>query len=270
MDNGKLKNIVLVILVVTNALLLGLMAFQQLESRQYRQQALQDAVELLAQQGIAAQIQDMPRQDFPVPQALDQDSEGELRSFAALLGEDTRLTQRGLVSLYTGAMGQAEVRDDGAFWATLAPGSYPLGEESMERHAAQVLSAMDIPCQLTGGDESAVTAVEMLGEVPVFSCTLTLRYDNGELRSVSGYRLPGRATPDAQGGSPLSTATLLVRFRAAVMASGDTCTAITAATQGYTLGIDSNRKTRLTPVLRLETDTNLYILDALTGELSRA
>ena len=75
---------------------------------------------------------------------------------------------------------------------------------------------------------------------------------------------------DPQAGETLSTATLLVRFRAGIITSGDACAAIRSATQGYILAADANRTLRLTPVLRLETDTNLYLLNAITGEFQRA
>lgn len=67
MESAKLKNIVLTILLITNALLLGLTVVQQTHSRQYSQQALLDAVELLDRQGIAVNVRDLPQGDFPSP-----------------------------------------------------------------------------------------------------------------------------------------------------------------------------------------------------------
>lgn len=269
MERSKLKNIVLTILVITNVLLLGLMITQRMESRHYRQQTLLDAVELLARQGITARAEDMPDRDFPPPQVLEQDGQNELAVFSAVLGQDTVYAQRGLVSLYTGSLGAAEVRGDGTFELTLNPGAYPLDGQEMTQHALAVLSLMGFSGQITAAEENAVTAVEILRDVPVFSCAVSLRYEDGQLRSIEGTRLSGKATADLQAGAQLSTATLLVRFRAGIINSGDACTAILSATQGYVLSADVNRNLRLTPVLRLETDTNLYILNALTGELQR-
>lgn len=269
MERSKLKNIILTILVITNILLLGLMISQRMESRHYRQQTLLDAVELLAQQGITARVEDMPDRDFPTPQVLEQDAQAELAAFSALLGQDTVYAQRGLVSLYTGSLGSAEVRGDGAFELELNAGAYPLDGQEITQHALAVLSLMGFSGQITAAEEDAVTAVEVLKDVPVFSCSVLLRYEDGQLRSIEGTRLPGKATADPQARTQLSTATLLVRFRAGIINSGDACTAVVSATQGYVLAADASRSLRLTPVLRLETDTNLYILNALTGELQR-
>lgn len=268
MESAKLKNIILTILLITNALLLGLTLVQHMRSSQYRQQALLDAVELLAQRGIAVDVQDLPRTDFPAPQTLEPTAQEDLAAFAALLGEGTAPTQRGLVTLYTGPLGTAELREDGAFSVTLEEDSYPLADQNMESHALAVLERMGFSSRVTDAGQDTVSAVQMLGEVPVFSCTATLRYEQGRLRSISGVRLMGRVAA-AQEGSALSTATLLIRFRAAIISSGDACNAIRSATQGYTLSADASHDLRLIPVLRLETDTNLYFLNAVTGELSR-
>lgn len=269
MERSKLKNIILTILVITNVLLLGLMLTQRMESRHYRQQTLLDAVELLAQQGISVRAEDLPSRDFPPPQVLERDAQKELAAFTALLGQDTVYAQRGQVSLYTGALGSAEARDDGAFSVSLSANAYPLNDQDMEQHALAVLSLLGFSGQVTVAEDSAITAVETLKGVPIFSCGVLLRYEDGELRSISGTRLAGAPAKDPQAGVQLSTATLLIRFRAGIINSGDACTAILSATQGYTLSANANRSLRLTPVLRLETDTNLYILNALTGELQR-
>lgn len=272
MESAKLKNIILIILIVTNVFLLSLMVFQRLESRQYQQKALADAVELLEQRGISIRAEALPTRDFPSSLALERDQAGERETFVALLGEDTVLTQRGLVSLYAGSMGQAEVRGDGSFSVKLEPGAYPLGEGSSPAdHALPFLARrMGFAGQADRITEHTVTVTQLWEGDPVFSCQVTLTYDQSSLVSIAGTRLVGRPSADVQSGQPLSTATLLVRFRAGLIDSGDTCSAVLSATQGYTLSTGSDGKLRLTPVLRLETDTNPYILDALTGELRRA
>lgn len=272
MESAKLKNIILIILIVTNIFLLSLMVFQRLESRQYHQKALADAVALLEQRGISVRQEAIPTLDFPAPMTLVRDQAGEKEVFTALLGEDTVLTQRGLVSLYTGPLGQAEVRGDGSFSVKLEPGAYPLAQSSDPDNYVLAFLArrMGISGQVDRVTDDTVTVTQIWDNSPVFSCQVTVTYGQGSLVSVVGTRLVGQPAADAQTALPLSTATLLVRFRAGLIDSGDTCTAVLSATQGYTLSSGADGKLRLTPVLRLETDTNPYILDALTGELHRA
>lgn len=268
MESAKLKNIVLVILILTNALLLGLTVTQQARSRQYSQKALLDAVELLDQQGIQVNVRELPQGDFPPPQSLEADPGQELADFTALLGEGTERSQQGLVTLYAGPLGKAEIREDGAFSVVLEPESYPLGSQEPGAHALGVLKRMGFSAQIYETREELLRAVQVLDGVPVFSCTVTLRYEQGRLRSLSGVRLLGRPAA-AQESATLSTATLLVRFRSAVIHSGDACSLLRSATQGYTLSTDANHNLCLIPVLRLETDTNLYFFNAVTGEPTR-
>ncbi len=54
MESSKLKNIILIILIITNVLLLGLVIDQREVGRRQNKRAIQDAVELLDQQGITA------------------------------------------------------------------------------------------------------------------------------------------------------------------------------------------------------------------------
>lgn len=272
MESAKLKNIVLLILIVTNVFLLGLMVFQRLESRQYQQKALADAVELLAQRGIAVSPESLPDQDFPAPLTLERDQDEEREIFAGLLGEDTSLTQRGLVSIYSGPLGQAEVRGDGSFTVELEPGAYPLGDGSDPVNYALAFLArrMGFAGQLRHGNQEAVTVTQLWEDCPVFSCQVTLTYGQGGVASIAGTRLVGHPSSTSQADLPLSTATLLLRFRAGLIDSGDACTAVLSATQGYLLESSADGKLQLIPVLRLETDTNPYILNAITGELRRA
>lgn len=271
MESAKLKNIILLILLITNALLLGLMVFQRVEAHQHRRQALSDAVELLEQRGISVEIQDIPDDDFPQPMTLERDTPWELERFTDLLGQGTTLTQRGLVSLYTGPLGSAEVRADGGFSVTFAQGAYPVAQD-LSDHAQSLVQRLGFSADLTGREATAegevLTLVQRYNGHPVFSCTLRVHYEQGRLHSLQGVRLMGPSADAAQGQS-LSVPTLLVRFRSGIIDSGDACTAIRSAAQGYVLSADVSGTLRLTPVLRLETDTNPYVVNALTGELSR-
>lgn len=270
MESSKVKNIVLTLLIITNILLLGLVVIQRVDSHRQQQKALADVTELLAQRGIALRAA-LPKGDFPPPLVLKQDPAAQEGDFDLLLGEGTTLTQRGLVWTYNGPLGRAEVRENGAFTAELTQGAYPLEPgEDLAGHALGILSKrLGVSGRDVSVQQDSVTLTQSLKGSPVFSCRLTLSYQNGSLSTIVGTRLPGEPVPDAQGGQALSLPTLLVRFRAGIIDSGDAVTAITAATQGYTLSADAAGSYRLIPVLRLETDTNPYLINALTGALTR-
>lgn len=270
MESSKLKNIVLLILIITNLLLGLLMLVQGVTSRQRQTQLLRDAVTLLEDRGIAVDLDAIPQADFSPSMTLERSNDWELEMFSGLLGADTTATQRGLVSYYVGELGQAEAREDGSFVITLTDGAFPLDGQSIRSHGQAALRRMGFESMVTSAEENALEVVQQLNGTPVFSCTATLRYQNSSLTEISGVRLTGVPTAEASQTTPLSIATLLLRFRSGIIDSGDACSAIVEATQGYVLSPGASGRSRLIPVLRLETDTSLYLVDALTGTVSRA
>lgn len=272
MESAKLKNIVLIILVITNLLLGLLMVVQGVTSRQRQTQTLLDAIALLEDRGIAVAPDAIPQTDFPTPMSLERDSERERQQFSALLGEPFTATQRGLVSYYEGKLGQAEVREDGSFSVSFAPGALSAEGQDIRTHGLSVLRRFGFEAQVTEQEEDVLKVVQLVGSAPVFSCTATLRYENDALAELTGVRLVGAPAADPSQGEALSTATLLLRFRSGIIDSGDACSAIRSATQGYVLSTAAggSGKPRLTPALRLETDTRFYFVDALSGALSRS
>lgn len=271
MEGSKLKNIVLLILVITNLFLGLLMAYQGYSSRQMKTQTLLDSIALLEARGIAVDPEAIPQDDFPSPMVLERDSQWERQVFTALLGEDTTATQRGLVSYYESGLGRVEVRGDGAFSAIFSEDAFPLNGKDLSQHGLTILSRMELDAKVVSVGEDSLEAVQLWDRSPIFSCAVTLRYENGALVELSGTRLVGTPAVDATQAAPLSIPTLLLRFRGGIIDSGDTCTAILSATQGYVMdaGSAGGGKVRLTPVLRLETDTSSYLVDALTGAMSR-
>lgn len=269
MESAKLKNIVLLLLVVTNLLLGLLMVIQGVTSSRRQTQTLLDAVALLQDRGIAVEADALPQTDFPTPMTVERDSEWERQQFASLLGDNFTAAQRGLVSYYKGDLGRAEVLEDGSFTVSFTPGALPVEGQELSAHALATLRRIGFDAQVTASGMDIVSAIQLLDGSPIFSCAVTLRYENGALAQLSGTRLVGVPVTDTAQGEPLSTATLLLRFRTGISDSGDACSAIRSATQGYVLSATSGTKPSLIPVLRLETDTGVYRVDALTGAFSR-
>lgn len=274
MESAKLKNLVILILVITNLLLGLLMVIQGVTSRQRQAQLLLDAVALLEDRGIAVNTSAIPQGDFPPVMTLEQDSNWEQKMFSALLGEDLTTTQRGLVSYYESSLGWAEVREDGSFTVQLSTSAdgtaaYPTGDLDKRAHGLDVLKRMSFDAMVLSEDEDSLEVVQLWNGSPVFSCTAVLHYENGALAEISGTRLMGVPVVDSAQSETLSTATLLLRFRSGIIDSGDACSAIVEVTQGYVLSSGPSGASRLTPVLRLETDTNPYLVDALTGAVTR-
>ena len=95
-------------------------------------------------------------------------------------------------------------------------------------------------------------------------------YQDGELRQIDAQRLSGTAQQAAGGETLLSTATVLIRFLAGINDGAvRVCTEIQDMTPGYQANL-SRPVTYLSPVWRITTDTGVYYMDGVTGEITPA
>lgn len=83
-----------------------------------------------------------------------------------------------------------------------------------------------------------------------------------------GRRLMGTPQPD-ESRQTLEVPTALIRFYHGLTAMGDVCSRIDSITQGYVATNYSPGSTSLVPVWQVATDSGTYLLDMLTGEVSR-
>ena len=86
MQWSKIKNIVLLILLVVNVLLLAQVGYREMESARYRRQARDEAALLLAQSGIRVDAASLPEDPGLLPMRCERDSGAEAELAEALLG----------------------------------------------------------------------------------------------------------------------------------------------------------------------------------------
>ena len=127
--------------------------------------------------------------------------------------------------------------------------------------------------EVTGEEDGAAETTVLLRQIwngsPLFDRQVTLTYRGGDLVSMSGgRRLMGTPQPD-ESRQTLEVPTALIRFYHGLTAMGDVCSRIDSITQGYVATNYSPGSTSLVPVWQVATDSGTYLLDMLTGEVSR-
>ncbi len=75
MESSKLKNIIILLLAITNLLLGLLMVVQGVTNSRRQTQPLLDAVALLEDRGIAVDVDAIPQTTFPASMTVERDSE---------------------------------------------------------------------------------------------------------------------------------------------------------------------------------------------------
>lgn len=281
MQMSKIKDIVLLILVLVNAALLLITGDQARQAEAYRQSALTSVVEALEKNGTFLDPSILPEGD-PLPAlTVDRDPldaaevEAEAGRVEALLGPCTR--EDGAVVRYRSARGQAELDSGGSFAVALGPGQMPLEGADPVEHGTGRLALLGFDGELVSRVHTAATDDEpekltltyrqRWEGVPVFSSQAVLSYEDGVLRTMTGRMVAGTGT-QVSTGTAITMPTVLSRFLEGLKDSGNVCSEITAVTAGYEAA--GTRPVRLTPVWEIVADKQTrYHIDAVEGTFSR-
>ena len=242
MNTARLKNIVILILLLANAFLLVLLFSRRAEENAAHERSVAQLTTLLNADGIAFDsalldglpdtvLSVQPARDLAAEQAL---AEGIIGSGGALEAAVSRA-----------------VDDPAEFCADLC---VPLGYRTFD--------------VLSDGARTVVTASRFVGELEVCNASLIFTFSGSTLTTVTGTFLPPIDTSES-GETALDAVTALVRFLDYCNASGAVCTGITWLSAGYLVQSTTSAPLQLVPVLRVDTDVYSYYVNIVSGEVSR-
>lgn len=271
----RVKNIVILILLLTNVCLLFFVGGRQARERQLQAQARGDVLAFLAERGIQVDEALVPQVMALTPQRVERDLEGESALATALLGEGVTIEVRGggIYRYNKSGAGTLQCHSSGEFWGAFFQGAFPVGEEGMEEHALATMKLIqfegEVLSQSGDAQEGRVTLRQLWNGAPLLPCQATLVYENGCLTGIEeGRRLMGQ--PEPAPGVLVSPTTALMDFYTGLSQLGDVCSKISAITQAYTLSSAIGGPLPMIPVWQITTDTGAYELNMMTGELVRS
>lgn len=275
MEWQKLKNLIILILLVVNGFLLVLVWSRRQRSADYERSALEQTVQVLQRSGIEVELSAAAPADGLTPMSAERDLDREEALAQALLGQGAVQAENrgGGLYLYQGSNGELSVRAGGELSAKMADNPNQLVSGDLERHASGLLKRMGVDVERIGVTEedewTRVRFRQVWDGVPVFSCEVEVVYYYELLYSVQGTLLTAQAGT-AEAGQVLTLPTALMRFSEEIAATGDVCTAVRSMEPGYRGTVQSlSGGVRLAPVWRITTDTAAYYLDCVTGALTR-
>lgn len=267
METYRLKNIAILILLLLNVFLLMLLGYQYLQSRQADENTVTQLRLLFSDSQLTLSDQVDPLAPALNSMVLSRNTEAESDMAEALLGEPAEsASQGGGIYSYSAAAGSLQFRSGGSFDGVEL--SLPVDDpEAFARSFCEAFGYQDLAVRLTGNSGS-VTGVQYVAGVPILGCGVTLTFSRGNLTAVSGSHisLENAALEDTEQLTCVSALTRFLDYRAS---AGVVCTQVTDASCVYALQ-SSSSVLRLAPVWRLETDTYSYLVDASSGEISRA
>ena len=266
---SKMKNIILVILAVTNLALLALVGGHAVQSRRQLGRAREESIQFLRNRGVEVDESLIPQSMELLPQTVERDLEGEARAAAALLdGPVSAEARGGEVYRYFNANGSIQFHNDGTLSAQLEEGVFPAGGDRAAGCAA-FMARMGFQGTVLDEAEDEFIFRQTWEGIPLFTQQVTLVCQGENVIAIAaGRQLVGSPQTDTAR-ETITVATALINFFNGVGALGDVCNRIDAIEPGYVAAASLSGPITLTPVWRVTTDTGAYQLDTVTGAVVR-
>lgn len=258
---SKIKNIIILLLVIVNGFLLAQVGLRRWQSQRAERETRQRIVAILERNGVEylpAQVPGdldlLPRRVTPAPQ-------GEAEA-AALVGPLSAAQTVGGRTLYTGAEGTAAVTSAGELTVEYLPDSAPTEGELLDR-----LTNLGVVLRKTGqaGGDTA-RYVQLWNGVPIPGETALITWEDNAVRTLTLRPLTGaeEVLPPEE---TITAATALARLLDELSrGEGYVCSQITDMYPGY---LTSGTATvTLTPAWFIETDAWRFIVDGVTGAVT--
>lgn len=264
MDTGKIKNIIILVLLMLNAALGTLLVTDKLAQSRFYREAEENFFLSLEQRGlVAGETLNLP-EEMPRAWSLERDIQAEERMAVAFLGTVRGEDQGGNAYYYEGRGGVASFRGTGEFEFVLDSGERGSGSRDVVLQALRKLGleadAADFVVQ-PGTEGDIVDVICRWQGSPVWNCRVRFFFRGEILWRISGQRMFDTATVEP--GDCFSATQAVLRF---LESDGAAAAAVLeSVTQGYTMSVLSSGSCRLQPVWLLETDAGRFQVNAVTG-----
>ncbi|MBR7150604.1 MAG: hypothetical protein IKD01_06285 [Oscillospiraceae bacterium] len=268
MNTIKLKNIIIAILALLNALLLALSVTGQLQKQEAYDRSVRELTALYEANGLSLRAESLPRSvELPLPSAV-RDSAAEANFARALIPAAGSVDSGGGIYRYYNvdnpAAGECLFRSSGAIEASLQQAT-----EDPAAFCRDLCSEFGYTefHEIFDGFGGSSTAIRTFDGFKVYNCSLHFSFDGTMLRSVSGTFLPRIPLGDERLSVDLITA--LTRFLDYRNSAGLVCTEVRGVDCGYLLQPTASTPLQLVPVAHVSTDVNDYYVNLFTYDISR-
>lgn len=266
METRQLKNIAILILLLLNGFLLLLLGYQELVGLHAEQEAMDELKTLFAAEELTLSLESASVENSLLPLTLQRkmDSEASIATF--LLGETAAMrSEGGGICSYSADNGTIQFRSGGGFDTVRFLRKVEDAEE-FARQFCEKFGYGDLNGEVTDGTGS-LTATQYVAQVPILGCEVALTFEDHCLIAVDGAHID-LGDAETEKTEPLSGVSVLTRFFDYRNREGVICREVNGLICVYQLQSGSSVP-RLRPVWIVKTDTYSYLVDGLTGEVSR-
>lgn len=270
MDSIKVKNFIIIVLLIVNAVLFSVFVLDTVREGGMAGDAVDGAVAILAENGITvAEGAGLDEQSLPVV-AMRRDTGLERDKVEKVLGSVNVTDEGGNILRYSSEKGEANFRGTGSFEMLV----YDYGRASSDPETTALRFAADLGLEAGRGGlvsdidpESLDGTVELTcaaGGARVANCVLSFTFGGGEIKMVLGTRVLDTVVSESYSDT-LDVPTVLMRFLALVLDGGRICSSVDSLELCYSMRANAAGEAELIPVWRIATDTGDFYINAVTG-----
>lgn len=268
MERSRLKNVIILILVLANLFLLSSLFARKSAETASRQRATEQLVALFETDNIHLDPGLVSYQAPPAGQHLPRDTAREQTAAAFFLGTPLEYAdQGGNIYTYTGNHGAAMFRATGSFDIV---GSLSTPSEDVRdlcRRFCKEFSCTEPQFDLDAKNNGTATALCRFGDLTVFNCSVTFTIHDGRLTMVSGTLLPETSSALPSKAEPLSASAALIAFQQFRRENGGVVSSISDLYLSYELQSTPTAAMSLVPSWCIVTDTVQYYVNCMTGSV---
>ncbi|MCI9264930.1 MAG: hypothetical protein HFF06_10195 [Oscillospiraceae bacterium] len=265
---SKIKNIIILLLILVNGFLLAQVSLRSLRSRQARLETRERTVAILERNDVAFLPQEVPGELELTGRRVTLSPPGEAEA-AALVGPALGQETLGARTTYRGPLGAVTLSSSGEVEVLFSDAARPAGSDRAAQ-GLELLSPLGIQARLSDWEESDDGAVfryiQLWNGVPIPEWSAVLSWGAQGLERLTVRRLAGvEELLPAQ--ETLDAATALIRLLDELnRGEGYVCSQISDIYPGYL--VSGTGTLTLTPAWFIETDTWRFAVDGHTGAVS--
>lgn len=268
MESSRLKNIIILILLLVNAFLLASLASRKISQSTAQRHAAEQLTELFASAGVTLDPDVISTSSVPATLSLTRDTDEDREVAAFFLGDALiQSNDAGESQAYDSSFGTGSgiFRANGSFDLVI---SSPM-QEDPEEVCQEFCRRFDYETTSTSLEDGTgtITVMQEYNGYPVSDCTVTFYIEQNSLQTVSGSHLP-KAHTEVEGSDPLSASAALTRFLEARRESGAVFSAVTDMYPCYDLQSTASAPMTLVPAWCIVTDTVNYYVNCTTGAVT--
>lgn len=272
MDSIKVKNFIILVLLIVNAVLLSAVISDRMRGSELWNESVDGAVALLEANGISVSEEaDLSSRSLD-QRSVARSAQFEAQAVDSLIGVNNTDDRGGGIIYYGGTKGEATFRGTGGFDIQFFASGAPETEdpEKTAREVAKTLGIGLLPgsegCEVVEQDENDVVLELNCASdgARILNCRVEFRFMYGRLYSISGTRPLDTVTSETDT-SIIDVPTVLMRFLELTREKGHICSELRGLELCYAFSASASGEGSLTPTWLVVTDTGEFYLNAITG-----